>query len=62
MEREPQFFVLLSDPSIFFAVAPVQYAHLAALQMGKFIKFGDSVSVPELPRLHDKVAGSMFFC
>ncbi|KAA8526554.1 hypothetical protein F0562_008243 [Nyssa sinensis] len=58
-------------------VAPVCYAHLAAQQMGQFIKFEDfsetssgqksltsvgSVPVPELPRLNEKVAGSMFFC
>lgn len=59
-------------------MAPVCYAHLAAQQMGQFIKFEDfsetssghtvgvttvgSISVPELPRLDEKVAGSMFFC
>ncbi|XP_020555003.1 protein argonaute 16 isoform X2 [Sesamum indicum] len=58
-------------------VAPVSYAHLAAQQMGQFLKFEDSsetssgqksmtaagnVPVPELPRLHKDVAGSMFFC
>ncbi|CAL5394005.1 unnamed protein product [Camellia sinensis] len=58
-------------------VAPVCYAHLAAQQMGQFIKFEEfsetssgqksltsvgSPAVPELPRLHDNVAGSMFFC
>ncbi|XP_050206927.1 protein argonaute 16 [Mercurialis annua] len=58
-------------------VAPVCYAHLAAQQMGQFIKFEDfsetssghgsvtssgPVPVPELPRLHKDVAGSMFFC
>ncbi|KAK4397822.1 protein argonaute 16 [Sesamum angolense] len=58
-------------------VAPVCYAHLAAQQMGQFLKFEDSsetssgqksmtaagnVPVPELPRLHKDVAGSMFFC
>lgn len=60
-----------------FSVAPVCYAHLAAQQMGQFIKFDDlsetssakraitteeSVPVPELPRLHENVRGSMFFC
>ena len=60
-----------------FAVAPIYYAHLAAAQVGSFLKFeemsdasssqgGDaSVSrapVPELPRLHEKVRSSMFFC
>ncbi|KAL3509941.1 hypothetical protein ACH5RR_029342 [Cinchona calisaya] len=59
-------------------VAPVCYAHLAAQQMGQFMKFEDfsetssghkngitsvgSIAVPELPRLDNKVAGSMFFC
>lgn len=58
-------------------VAPICYAHLAATQVGQFIKFdemSDTCSshggfsaaggypVPELPRLHDKVCNSMFFC
>ncbi|KAL9453733.1 hypothetical protein AB3S75_009356 [Citrus x aurantiifolia] len=53
-------------------VAPICYAHLAASQMGQFIKFEDSsdtsitsagsVPVPELPRLHKNVESSMFFC
>ncbi|KAF5203307.1 argonaute [Thalictrum thalictroides] len=58
-------------------VAPVCYAHLAAAQMGQFIKFEDlssdsssshgitsavPVNVPELPRLHYNVRTSMFFC
>ncbi|XP_041996009.1 protein argonaute 16-like [Salvia splendens] len=58
-------------------VAPVCYAHLAAQQMGQFMKFEDlsetssgqnsvaetgSIPVPEMPRLHKDVAGSMFFC
>ncbi|KAG8640543.1 protein argonaute 16 isoform X1 [Manihot esculenta] len=58
-------------------VAPVCYAHLAAQQMGQFMKFEDlsetssgqgsmtsagPVPVPELPRLHKNVACSMFFC
>ncbi|KAL8474253.1 hypothetical protein ACS0TY_030902 [Phlomoides rotata] len=52
-------------------VAPISYAHLAAKQVGQFIKLEDSsetssgqtnVPVPELPRLHKNVAGSMFFC
>ncbi|KAL0400198.1 UNVERIFIED_CONTAM: protein argonaute 16 [Sesamum radiatum] len=58
-------------------VAPVCYAHLAAQQMGQFLKFEDSsetssdqksmtaagnVPVPQMPRLHKDVAGSMFFC
>ncbi|XP_062208482.1 protein argonaute 4A [Phragmites australis] len=58
-------------------VAPICYAHLAAAQVGQFIKFDEmsetssshgghtsagSVPVPELPRLHEKVRSSMFFC
>ncbi|KAJ6680514.1 PROTEIN ARGONAUTE 6 [Salix purpurea] len=58
-------------------VAPICYAHLAAAQMGQFMKFEDfsetssgqrsmtsvgSIPVPELPRLHENVEGSMFFC
>lgn len=53
-------------------VAPICYAHLAAAQMGQFIKFEESFSdassgtgsihVPELPRLHENVRSSMFFC
>lgn len=56
-------------------VAPICYAHLAASQMGQFMKFEDlsetssgnvtsagSSPIPELPRLHEKVQSSMFFC
>ncbi|KAL2230587.1 UNVERIFIED_CONTAM: Protein argonaute 4A [Sesamum indicum] len=58
-------------------VAPICYAHLAAAQMAQFIKFeeasdrssshsgtaaGGGVSVQELPRLHDRISSSMFFC
>ncbi|CAI0460285.1 unnamed protein product [Linum tenue] len=56
-------------------VAPVCYAHLAAAQMGQFMKFDDMsenssevmtsagvAAVPELPRLHKNVEASMFFC
>ncbi|KAI3969697.1 hypothetical protein MKX01_020258 [Papaver californicum] len=59
-------------------VAPICYAHHAASQMGQFIKFEDfsdsssgiggnltsasSIPVPELPRLHQNVRSSMFFC
>lgn len=58
-------------------VAPICYAHLAASQMGQFIKFEDAsetsssqggitsagaVPVPQLPKLRDNVADSMFFC
>ncbi|CAB4313624.1 unnamed protein product [Prunus armeniaca] len=58
-------------------VAPVCYAHLAATQMGQFMKFEDAsetssshggvtsagaVPVPQLPRLKENVSSSMFFC
>eukprot|EP00262_Sarcandra_glabra_P005111 TRINITY_DN16421_c0_g1_i1.p1 TRINITY_DN16421_c0_g1~~TRINITY_DN16421_c0_g1_i1.p1 ORF type:complete len:914 (+),score=151.93 TRINITY_DN16421_c0_g1_i1:78-2819(+) len=58
-------------------VAPISYAHLAASQIGQFIKFDDmsetssghggvtnagSIPVPELPKLHENVCSSMFFC
>lgn len=66
--------------SLFFPlnpVAPICYAHLAASQMGQFMKFEDAsetsssqggltsagpVAVPQLPRLQEKVCNSMFFC
>ena len=65
------------DHCLHFTVAPVCYAHLAAEQMAQFVKFEDSsetssgqnsvtetgsIPVPEMPRLHKDVAGSMFFC
>ncbi|TXG73404.1 hypothetical protein EZV62_001983 [Acer yangbiense] len=58
-------------------VAPICYAHLAASQVGTFMKFEDTsetssshggvtsagaVPVPQLPRLQEKVCNSMFFC
>ncbi|KAL5583098.1 hypothetical protein UlMin_015540 [Ulmus minor] len=59
-------------------VAPICYAHLAASQMGQFMKFEDTsdtsssrgggmtsagpVPVPQLPKLKDQVSSSMFFC
>ncbi|KAI3440909.1 uncharacterized protein J3R85_002940 [Psidium guajava] len=56
-------------------VAPIYYAHLAAKQMSQFMKFEDlsetssgqesitsAPPVPELPRLHENVCSSMFFC
>ncbi|KAL3335815.1 hypothetical protein AABB24_031842 [Solanum stoloniferum] len=58
-------------------VAPVSYAHLAATQVGQWMKFEDAsetssshggltnagpVTVPQLPRLQENVASSMFFC
>ncbi|XP_049343041.1 protein argonaute 4-like isoform X4 [Solanum verrucosum] len=58
-------------------VAPISYAHLAATQVGQWMKFEDAsetssshggltnagpVTVPQLPRLQENVASSMFFC
>ncbi|KAL5719450.1 Protein argonaute 4A [Ranunculus cassubicifolius] len=58
-------------------VAPVCYAHLAAAQVAQFIKFDElsetssgrggvttsgSIPVQQLPRLHENVSSSMFFC
>lgn len=59
-------------------VAPIYYTHLAAAQVGQFIKLEDisetssshdthssstaTIPVPALPRLHRNVASSMFFC
>ncbi|CAL0307497.1 unnamed protein product [Lupinus luteus] len=58
-------------------VAPICYAHLAATQMGQFMKFEDksetssshggltaagALPVPQLPKLEEKVCNSMFFC
>ncbi|MBA0764027.1 hypothetical protein Gotri_013403 [Gossypium trilobum] len=59
------------------AIAPICYAHLAAAQVGTFMKFEDAsetnsshggvtapgaISVPQLPRLKENVCNSMFFC
>lgn len=58
-------------------VAPISYAHLAATQVGQWLKFEDAsetsssqngltnagpVTVPQLPRLQESVSSSMFFC
>ncbi|EPS66954.1 hypothetical protein M569_07819, partial [Genlisea aurea] len=53
-------------------VAPVSYAHLAAYQVGQFMKSDGSspeetdgktiLLLQQLPRLHRDVAGTMFFC
>ncbi|GMG98835.1 hypothetical protein Nepgr_000675 [Nepenthes gracilis] len=58
-------------------VAPVCYAHLAATQVGQWMKFEDAsetssshggvttagaIPVPQLPRLQENVCNSMFFC
>ncbi|XP_004491186.1 protein argonaute 4-like [Cicer arietinum] len=54
-------------------VAPICYAHLAASQVGQFMKFEDKSEtsssqgglnaspVPQLPKLQEKVCNSMFF-
>jgi len=57
---------------LLYAVAPIYYADLAAAQIAQFIKFDESENIsshnefisqiPELPRLHERVADSMFFC
>ncbi|XP_071724140.1 protein argonaute 4-like [Rutidosis leptorrhynchoides] len=58
-------------------VAPICYAHLAASQVGTFMKFEEKsetssshggvtaaapAAVPQLPKLKDAVSSSMFFC
>ncbi|XP_003598353.2 protein argonaute 4A [Medicago truncatula] len=54
-------------------VAPIYYADLAAAQIAQFIKYDESENLSshnefisqiptELPRLHERVADSMFFC
>ncbi|XP_047342707.1 protein argonaute 16-like [Impatiens glandulifera] len=52
-------------------VAPIFYAHLAAAQMSQFVKFEDgsgnvtkdeTIDIQQLPKLHDKIVKSMFFC
>ncbi|QCD79300.1 argonaute [Vigna unguiculata] len=58
-------------------VAPICYAHLAASQLGHFMKFEDksettsshgggsgagAVPVPQMPPLHEVVRNTMFFC
>lgn len=70
-------YVYQRSTSAISVVAPVCYAHLAASQMAQFIKFDDlsdtssihgevtipgAVPVPELPRPHNNVSSSMFFC
>uniref|UniRef100_A0A803LTC3 Argonaute 4 n=1 Tax=Chenopodium quinoa TaxID=63459 RepID=A0A803LTC3_CHEQI len=57
--------------------SPIRYAHLAATQVSQFLKYEDlsetssghgsmtsvgNPSVPEIPKLHDRVCTSMFFC
>ncbi|PKU60023.1 Protein argonaute 16 [Dendrobium catenatum] len=67
-------YVYQRSTSAISVVAPIRYAHLAAHQMSQFIKFedfseissqngedGNSV-IPEMPKLHEEVRESMFFC
>ena len=69
--------VLINSSLCIIAVAPICYAHLAAAQMAQFIKFDElsetssshggltitgAPQVPQLPRLHQDVTNSMFFC
>lgn len=70
-------YVYQRSTSAISVVAPICYAHLAAAQLGTFMKFEDQsetssshggitapgpISVAQLPRLKDNVANSMFFC
>ncbi|CAI9090148.1 OLC1v1024853C2 [Oldenlandia corymbosa var. corymbosa] len=71
-------YVYQRSTSAISVVAPIRYAHLAAKQMGQFVNFEDlsvtsseqkseitsvgSRPIPELPRLDERIAGSMFFC
>ncbi|XP_031382181.1 protein argonaute 16 isoform X2 [Punica granatum] len=61
-------YVYQRSTSAISIVAPIYYAHLAARQMGQFVKFEDLSEtssggpIPELPRLHEEVESSMFFC
>ncbi|KMZ69032.1 Protein argonaute 16 [Zostera marina] len=70
-------YVYQRSTSAISIVAPVAYAHLAASQISQFVKFNDYYSdtpsgdrqgrdIPPpfqvLPRLHENVESSMFFC
>ncbi|KAK4741945.1 hypothetical protein SAY87_025533 [Trapa incisa] len=69
-------YVYQRSSSAISVVAPISYAHLAASQVGMFMKFedmsetsssnggltsSDGPTVPQLPKIHDNVARSMFF-
>ncbi|PWZ17798.1 hypothetical protein Zm00014a_009727 [Zea mays] len=72
------FYMYQRSTTAISVVAPVCYAHLAAAQVSTFLRLEEmsdasssqggghtsagSAPVPELPRLHDKVRSSMFFC
>ncbi|KAK3138919.1 hypothetical protein QOZ80_5AG0375190 [Eleusine coracana subsp. coracana] len=67
-------YVYQRSTSAISVVAPVYYAHLAAAQVRQFVRLedtsgetassagGTATPPPELPRLHEKVRSSMFFC
>ncbi|KAK9062304.1 hypothetical protein SSX86_019490 [Deinandra increscens subsp. villosa] len=67
-------YVYQRSTSAISVVAPICYAHLAAGQMAHFVKFDDvsdsasshsgggSAGFNQLPKLHDRVCSSMFFC
>ncbi|TVU22610.1 hypothetical protein EJB05_32321, partial [Eragrostis curvula] len=67
-------YVYQRSTSAISVVAPVYYAHLAAAQVRQFVRFdnmssdtassasGGAAPLPELPRLHENVRSSMFFC
>ncbi|KAL8246612.1 hypothetical protein R6Q59_007828 [Mikania micrantha] len=71
-------YVYQRSTSAISVVAPICYAHLAAGQMAQFVKFDDmsdsasshnagdggsgSGGFNHLPKLHEKVCSSMFFC
>nr|CAB3472825.1 unnamed protein product [Digitaria exilis] len=64
-------YVYQKSTSAISVVAPVYYAHLAAAQVRQFVRFDDMSSasssgapapLPKLPRLHESVRSSMFFC
>ncbi|CAL1407237.1 unnamed protein product [Linum trigynum] len=58
-----------------YTVAPVCFTHLTVAQIGQFMKFDDLsekssevmtsarvAALPELPRLHENIQATMFFC
>lgn len=69
----------LNAPTVYVqpAVAPICYAHLAATQLGQWMKFEDASetssshngtgsgaapAVPPMPKLNEGVRNTMFFC
>ncbi|KAI3794616.1 hypothetical protein L1987_37248 [Smallanthus sonchifolius] len=70
-------YVYQRSTSAISVVAPICYAHLAAAQMSQFVKFDDMSDTAsshsggagtsgggftQIPKLHQKVCSSMFFC